>query len=52
MSLYNPSITLLLTLKISSKYFLLFEEINNIEPEKIVIYDRGSPILNFKVSVQ
>ena len=37
--------------KMNAKYFLLFEEKNNLEPEKIVLYDRGSPVIEFNVSV-
>ena len=29
----------------------MFEEKNNLEPEKIVLYDRGSPVIEFNVSV-
>ena len=28
----------------------MFEEKNNLEPEKIVLYDRGSPVIEFNVS--
>ena len=35
----------------NAEYFLLFEEKNNLEPEKIVLYDRGSPVIEFNGSV-
>ena len=34
----------------NAEYFLLFEEKNNLEPEIIVLYDQGSPVIEFNVS--